>query len=210
MNTVSSHPILAVTLSALALLVSSTSVAQQSAVLPTHCKAGEFAYLNANMAEFHFFPEPGGGWKNGDTVYELRKIGKVLSICTDSPSEPLHSVTYRFGPIGKVEMEQVATASRRFHTFERSTSPHTGQNVLSFTVGPYTYCVTEATAQGRGIGLAVLKGGRKVLDLFSGNDYGKDFESGLVDIWFSSNRSPALQALTLTDPFKTRCDARSK
>ena len=212
MNTVSRFPTLAVTIPALLLLVSSASVARQSAGLPTHCRASEFAYLNANMAEVHYFPEPSGGWKTGDTIYELRKIGKVLSICADSSSEPLHSVTYRFGPIGKIELEQVATASRKFYIFERTTTPHTGENIFFFTVGPYTYCVTEATAQGSGVGLTVLKGGRKLLDLFSGNDFGKDFESGLIDIQFSfsSSRSPALRPLAPANKFQTPCDVRQK
>ena len=160
------------------------------------------------MAKIHYFPKSTNGWKQGDTVYELRKIGKILSICADSSSEPIQFVAYRFGPIGKVEMEQVATASNKFHIFERSTSPHTGENVIFFTVGPYTYCVTEATAQGSGIGLTVLKDGRKTLDLFSGNYFGKDFESGINDIQFSSNPSSVLQSFTPSNLFQTPCDAR--
>lgn len=210
MSSVSRHPILALTISALALVASSASADEQSAPIPTHCRAGEFAYLNANMAEIDNFPEPRGGWKKGDSLYELRKIGKVLSICADSSSEPLRSVSYRFGPAGKVEMEQVATASRKFHIFDRDTSPHTGEEVLFFTVGPYTYCVTAATGQGQGIGLMVLKGGRKILDIFSGNDFGKDYElAGLFDIDFSSNQSP-LQRMKPTEPFLTPCDAKYK
>jgi hypothetical protein len=196
------------TASVLSLLFCSAAVAKQSAMFPSHCKVGEFAYLNANMSKVHHFPSPRGGWRNGDTVYELRTTGKVLSICADSPSEPLHSVAYRFGPIGMVEMERIAKASQKFHILERSTSPHTGENVLFFTVGVYTYCVTEATAQGSGIGLTVLKDGRQVLNLFSGNNAGTDFESGLIDVWFSSSRSPSLEPLEATNPFQTPCDER--
>ena len=206
MKTLPKFLISALITSYFALLAHSASAAGQSVSFPTHCKAGEFAYLNASMAKIHSFPKPNDGWKQGDTLYELRKIGKILSICADSSSEPLHSVAYRFGPIGKVEMEQVSTASNRFHIFEQSTSPHTGEHVFFFTVGLYTYCVTEATGQGSGIGLIVLKDGRKVLDLFSGTGLGKDFEYGVIDIQFSSNRSPALQLFNSADP--SPCDAR--
>lgn len=107
-------------------------------------------------------------------------------------------------------MEQVATASRKFRIFDRSTSSHTGEELLFFLVGPYTYCVTAATGQGQGVGLTVLKGGRRILDLFSGNDLGKDYEgglSGLFDTDFSSAESP-LQPLKPADPLHTPCDAK--
>jgi hypothetical protein len=193
----------------LVLLFCSASIAQESAKLPSHCKANEFAYLNANMSKVHNFPKPSGGWKKGDRLYELRKTGKVLSICADSRSEPLHFVAYRFGPIGKIEMERVATVSQKFHVFERSTSPHTGQNILYFAVGSHTYCVTEATAQGTGISLTVLKHGREVLYLFSGNEAGSDFESGLIDVWFSLSRSPVLEPLVTDNGFQTPCDVKT-
>jgi len=190
------------------LLFCSGSIAQQSAVVPSHCKADEFALINAKMSAIHNFPEPSGGWRKGDTVYELRTTGKVLSICSDSPAEPHHSVAYRFGPIGKIEMERVATASQKFHFFDRATSPHTGQNIIFFTVGPYTYCVSEETAQGSGIGLTVLKSGRKVVDLFSGNNRGVDFETRMMEVSFSSALSTVFQPFEPLKPFQTPCDPR--
>ena len=81
----------------------------------------------------------------------------MLSICVDRMSEPFNVAVYRFGPIGKVEFERIATPARKFYIFERSTSPHTGEKLFFFTAGEYTYCVTEATGQGSGIGLTVLK-----------------------------------------------------
>jgi hypothetical protein len=211
MTSLSRHPVLTLTVSALALLASSAYAGAQPAPVPTHCKAGEFAYLNANMAEVHRFPEPRGKGKKKQSLYELRKIGKLLSVCAPSSSAPLHSLSYRFGPPGRVDMEQVATASRKFHLFDRTTSPHTGEEVLFFSVGLYTYCVTAATGQGQGIGLTVLQRGRKMLDLFSGNNPGKDYEgslAGLFDIDFSPGASP-LERLEASEPFLTPCDATS-
>lgn len=212
MISVSRNPFVILTISFLALVASSVSAAEQAAPILTHCRADEFAYLNANLAEIHNFPQPRGGWKKGHPLYELRKTGKLLSICAQSSSASVRSVSYRFGPAGKVEMEQVATASRKFHIFDRDTSPHTGEEVLFFTSGPYTYCITAATGQGQGVGLMVLKGGRKILDLFSGNDFGKDYEGGLAglfDIALSSTESP-LQSLKLPEPSLTPCDAKYK
>ena len=115
-------------------------------------------------------------------------------------------VAYRFGPVGKVEMERVASESKKFFIFERSTSPHTGENIVFFRAGSYTYCVSEATAQGSGIGLSVLKLGRQVLDLFSGNERGEDFESEMIEVNFSSPQSPVFQSFRPSNPFKTPCD----
>ena len=144
--------------------------------------------------------------KNGG--YDLIRTGKVLSICADRQSEPFRSVTYRFGPIGTVEMEKVASQSGKFRIFDRSTTPHTGEHVLFFTAGSYTYCVTEATGQGSGIGLTVLNSGRIALDLFSGNERGVDFESELIKVNFSSARSPAFQHFQPSNRYPTPCDPR--
>lgn len=205
-NSVFRHPNRILASLALAFAACSASANAHSASVPTHCRAGEFAHLNANMSEVRTLPKPAA------SIYELRKTGKLLSICADRSSQPLRSLSYRFGPPGKVEMEQVATPSRRFRMFDRSTSPHTGEEVLFFTVGAYTYCVRAATGQGQGIGLMVLKEGRTILDLFSGTEVGKDFEGGLdelVDIAFSANASP-LQGLKTDAPFRTSCDAKQK
>lgn len=184
-------------LSALALC--SAVFAQQPPGLPTHCVKGEYAYLNAHMSEIRRPPE------GGDT---LVRTGKLLSVCADGRSEPFRRVAYRFGPEGKVEMESVASDARPFHVFDRSTSPHTGENVMFFKVGGYTYCVIEATAQGSGVGLRVIRSGRQVLDLFSGNRRGVDFESEMIDVNFVAPRSSVLRSYLPADPFETPCDPK--
>lgn len=210
MHSVSSYLKLILGISALALVACSASADEHVAPVPTHCRAGEVAYLNASMSEARKLSKPREGGKTGDSGYELRTTGKLLSICASSSPEPLRSLSYRFGPAGRIEMEQVATPSRKFHIFDRATSPHTGEEVLFFNVGAYTYCVTAATGQGQGIGLVVLKGGRKILDLFSGNDVGKDYEGGLgslFDIDVSARDLP-LRVLKPTDTALTACAAK--
>ena len=140
MHSISRHPKRILAIAAFALVACSASANEHPAPVPTHCRAGEVAYLNATMAEVQALPKQGGG----------RKTGKLLSLCAGNSSEPLRALSYRFGPPGRIDMEQVATSSRPFHTFDRATSPHTGEELLFFTVGAYTYCVTAATGQGQG------------------------------------------------------------
>jgi hypothetical protein len=180
------------------LTICNSALAQPQDAISTHCKAGEFAYLNANMSKVQ--PQDGG--------YKLVKTGKVLSICADRKAEPFQSVTYRYGSAGNVEMERVATRESRFRIFNRSTSTHTGQNLIFFSVGAFTYCVSEATGQGNGIGLTVFKSGRKVSHLFSGNDRGVDFGSEMIEINFDRADSPIFKLVEPTNSFQTACDEK--
>lgn len=165
------------------------------AQVATHCKTGEFAYLNANMSKVQ--PTHGGG-------YKLVKTNKVLSVCADKQAEPFQTVAYRYGPLGSVEMEHVANSEKKFSILNRSTSPHTGENLIFFTAGGFTYCVSEATGQGSGIGLTVTKSGKKIADLFSGNARGVDFESEMIEIDFDVARSAVFKVAKSA----AACDAK--
>ncbi len=157
------------------------ALAEPSNAFPTHCNPGEFAYLNAKMANY----------KTDSKGYFLNeKNGKILSICTDSAKEPFGKVFYRYGAIGKVEMENVATSAAKWGIYNRTTSPHTGRNVFSFNVGKFNYYVGEETVQASGIQLIAYKSGKRVLHLFSGNSRGVDYESDLLDIAFGPAFSP--------------------
>jgi hypothetical protein len=178
--------------------------------IESHCKEGEFSYLNANMAELRYPIYETEEERRTKPVWILQRTGKFLSICTDRQKEPFSSVTYRYGEIGDIEFEKIATKSSPFYVFERGISPHVGEAVFFFKSGQYTYCVIEATAQGSGISLTVLKAGKEIVSLFSGNDQGADYEAGLLEISFGSSRSPVLKAfpLPLNDPFQTPCDGK--
>ena len=170
----------------------------------SHCRAGEFAYLNARMAIV----------RRQDGGIKYIKTDNLLSLCADRKSEPLGSLVYRFGPIGSPGLSVAASRGQKFNVFERSTTAHSGENVLFFPLGPYTYCVAEASGQASGISLAVFKSGfktdkksdRKVVDLFSGNDRGTDFESGLIDLSFYAPHSPILRHYPVTNGHLTPCD----
>lgn len=150
-------------------------------MFPTHCKQSEFSYLNAKMAKIVYSPQK----------YDLVKNGKILSICTDKETEPFSMIAYRYGVIGKVELEEIATKNRKFKIFDIYTHP-VGNNIIYFTKGDFTYYVSEATAQGHGIGLIVFKSNKEILNLFSGNDFGIDYESGLIDFNFEKSQSPTV------------------
>ena len=172
--------------------------APAAAAIPTHCKASETAYLSARMSIVQR-PVAGG--------YRLLKTPNVLSLCADKLLEPFNTFVYRYGPIGRPELEQVATARAKFNVFSRSTTPHTGENVISFNIGPNTYCVAEATGMGSGIRLTVIRSGRQVLELFSGNEQDVDFESRLDDIDFERAESPTFRHVLAAAKFRTACDA---
>jgi hypothetical protein len=118
--------------------------------------------------------------------------GKVLSICINPQGKTITQMSYRYGVLGNVEFEQMASASDRMGIFTRSTSPHTGENVISFNKGSFHYYVTDSMGQGSGISLIVYSNGKRVTDLFSGNYEGTDFVSLKDDFDFDEIKSPVL------------------
>lgn len=180
-------------LGALTLITVSTMSARSQSALPSHCKANEHAYLNAKMASIV---------RQKDGGYQLKaKNGKVLSICADKASEPFGKLVYRYGAPGKVELEHVATKALPFNIFTRSTTARTGENILSFSKNGYTYYVVEALGMGSGVSLMVYHKGKRVVDLFSGNEPGVDFEAGLLDLNFEKAASGIFRHKQPVDKF---------
>lgn len=160
-----------------------------AARVPSHCKADEHGVLDAWMGPV--YPTE-AGWRN-------TQRGKLLSLCADQPKEPFSRLIYRYGVPGQVEFEVVASAASRFGIDSRSTSPHTGNDIVFFRNGSYTYYVAIATAQGSGVSLHVFKGAKKVASHFSGNKSGTDYQFGPAEIDF--NATPPLS------PVLVRADA---
>ena len=150
------------------------------APFPSHCRADEHAVVNARMSRV--VQRPRG--------IDFVKNGKVLSLCADAAHEPFERLTYRYGAIGHVEFERSATRSSRFGIFGEATSPHTGENSVSFMVDGAAFRVAIATVQGSGVSLGVTKNHKTVVDLFSGNDEHIDFELGPATIDFDKVSSP--------------------
>lgn len=181
----------------------SVGYAQEEPRLASHCKPGESVYLNANMPELRYPQYETEEERRTKPGWVLNKTGKILSICVDHRQKPHGSLIYRFGVPGTVEFEKVATNSSPFHVFERFESV-SGNVVIFFVSGPYTYCVSEATGQGSGISLTVLKAGQEVASFFSGNSRGIDYEAGLTNL----PKSSVLREFDLKNKFQTPCDGK--
>ena len=175
--------------------------ASEEPKLPSHCKPGESTYLNAHMPELRYPQYDTEEERKTKPGWILRNTGKILSLCVDHRPKSVKSLIYRFGAPGVVEFERVATKSAPFYVFDRFESV-SGNFVIFFSHGSYTYCVSEATGQGSGISLTVLKAGREVASFFSGNNRGIDYEAGLTDL----SKIDALQGYELRKKFQTPCD----
>lgn len=163
------------------LVFSTPSRPEMTPDFPTHCKQGEFAFLNARMGKF-------------DKKDNLVQSGKVISLCADKPKEPFGIFVYRFGAIGNIEMEQVATPSEPFGIYNLFIGHNAGENIFYFNKGPIEYFVSEATGMGSGITVVAAKSGKKIAYFFSGNDNAREFQSNLEEINFDEAKSPVFIA----------------
>lgn len=148
-----------------ALLVTQTSSHAQPSNFPNHCLPGETIFLSAKMKKSI-------NTTKEEVVYE--ETGKVVSLCADRSKDPISKLSYRYGPIGSIELERVATKSKPFGYAELALDK-VSIDAYFFGVGDFTYYVTVAGAMGSGISLEVYRGERQVVDLFSGNDDTTDF-----------------------------------
>lgn len=155
-----------------------------SASPPSLCATDEFAVLSAWMSPVLATT---GGWRS-------TQRGKVLTLCADKQVEPFSKLSYRYGKPGQIELEVVAIEKSPFFLASRSTSPHTGNDIVFFRKGSFTYYVAIATAQGSGVSLHVFNGSRKVVSHFSGNLVNTDFQLGPAELSFNVSRpqSPVL------------------
>lgn len=150
--------------------------------MPTHCQSDEYSVTNAWMGPIKATE---GGWKN-------TKDGKLLSLCADKPVEPFGKLSYRYGAPGHVEFETVASESKKFSVFSRPTSPHTGDDIIFFSNGNYTYYVAIAGGQGHGVSLHVYRDKKLISEHFSGNYENDDYSVGPAEVNYSGMGSRIL------------------
>src|SRR5665647_1605910 len=162
------------------------------ATVPTHCTAAERTFISAKMQKVHT--------SKGNITYS--PTGKVLSICINPQGQAITQMTYRYGPPGNVEFEQSASTASKMAIFTRSTTPHTGENIIGFNKGSFHYYVSDALGQGSGVSLVVFDNGKKITDLFSGNDEGTDFYSLRDEFDFDAIKSPVLVRKAPVDDLK--------
>ena len=105
------------------------SIKTANAEIPSHCAKGEVTLLTAQMGKV-----VNGGFKSNE---------KILSLCVDGKKEPFNKLSYRYGKLGAVEMEQVATSQDRFFLHFKQTTPKTSDNAIWFLKGNTAYVVNE-------------------------------------------------------------------
>lgn len=164
------------------------SIASANELNPTHCKSNELVLLNARM------------------YYEVERFysgieantGKTLSLCADKLTEPLGKLVYRYGRIGSVEMEKVATYSDKFG-LSRQSDPdsHAGLISISFTNMEYSFEISEGMGMANGITLYVDRSGKRILSLISDNN----FESNMININFEKASSPIFKVVEPMHPW---------
>jgi hypothetical protein len=136
----------------------------------SHCKPSEHTFLHARMV------------KAVEGTYLGDDTGKTLSLCADTKSEPIGKLVYRYGAIGRVEMEQIATRSHKFWLSTMSDpDAHAGEILISFSHNKIVYEVGEGMGMKHGVFLYVYKGRDRILNLISEDLYESDMSSLNLD-----------------------------
>lgn len=155
------------------------------AELPSHCTESETAIVDAWV----------GKTSATESGYKHSPNSKLVSLCADQAKEPFTRVSYRYGRPNQIEMALDATPSAPFTIANLSTGPRTGMDVIAFNRGEFSYYLAINGGQASGVQLQVFKGKQRIVDHFSGNHAGDDYQLGAVEIDFSGNqaRSPVLK-----------------
>lgn len=166
-----------------ALLAFYGPLAQAEESMPTHCRTGEIALLDAWMG-------PIDDAEQGDERYPAS--GKLLSLCAEGQGESTTKLAFRYGQLKRPEIEAIATPHSKFRIYSGSTTPHTGEEVVSFKRGALTYYVVVATGQGHGASLFIFKGNRKIRSMHSAFEEGVAYRQGAAayDFFDRRNRIP--------------------
>ena len=133
--------------------------------LPSHCKENEVALFNARFES------------------------KIVSLCGDQKSEPFKKMAYRYGAIGKIEINLVASTQNKADVVLQSDSAsHTGLASVRFYNFPYAYEVSEGLGMTTGVRLNIFKNEKPIASFES-----EEYESRLVEINFDKVSSPIFQ-----------------
>lgn len=145
--------------------ISLSAHSQQSSV-PSHCAANETVFLTAKTKRINQNPQ-------GTTFTDT---GKIVSLCADQAKDPIGKLTYRYGPVGKVEMEHVASPSNKLGNASVQSAPRVSEDLYFFSKGNFTYYIIVAGGMGSGVSLVVFDGNKRIVNLFSGNEESSDFQ----------------------------------
>lgn len=142
---------------------------------PSHCHSSENVYLNAKMQKVINSPSSGA-------LYELKPTGKILSLCYSKLHDTTPMIVYRYGKIGDVEFEKVATIDAPFSSYHRIDG-RLGNEVIFFNNGNINYYISRALGMGSGISIDVFRKEKRLAKLHSGLDRELDYNAeDYVDI----------------------------
>lgn len=157
-----------------------SSFAAAGDAIPSHCRESEIEFLNARMH------------RTGKNNVEA-----ILSLCGDSETKPPKKMTYRFGTLGKVEIELIASAQRKAGIYEQSDkASHTGLISIVFFNGPYAYEVSEGMGMTTGVRLNVYRNKKEIVAFES-----YEYESKLLELKFNRASSPIFKQVSPIQPW---------
>ena len=133
-------------------------------VVPSHCKRGETAYINAKMQKVIRNP-------TAKVTYTLKPTDNILSVCVANDNS---AITYRYGTEQKIGLEYTATAAQPFGSYYRQIGK-IGESILFFNKGNYYYYIINAGGMGSGVSVNVYKNKTLIGEFFSGNEAYNDF-----------------------------------
>lgn len=138
-----------------------SSFAAAGDAIPSHCKETEIEFLTARMH------------RTGTNNVEA-----ILSLCGDSETESPKRMTYRFGPLGKIEMELIASAQHKAGIYKQSDkASHAGLISIVFFNSPYAYEVSEGIGMTSGVRLNVYRNKKEIVAFES-----YEYESKLLEL----------------------------
>jgi hypothetical protein len=146
--------------------------------IESHCTKSEFIILTAKMGKLEkdkFIPN-----------------GKYLSLCSDTKKEPFSKFTYKYGKIGAIELEVVATPTSKFNLHHEMTGPRMSDNIVWFTRGNTTYLINEAMGMTSGVWLYVYQGKKKIAEITSGLS-NENYDSDLGNVDMNKAKSPVFE-----------------
>ena len=142
--------------------------------VPTHCKQDEFSLLNAKMGKMQ--------------KDKFISNDKILSLCTDKQNEPYGTLSYRYGKLGEVEIDQIASKQSNMFIYYEQTTPKTSDNVIWFKKGNFLYVVNECMGMCNGIYLYVFQNGKRIAEIVSPDP--ELYDSNLSNITMGKIKSP--------------------
>ena len=144
-------------------------------LLQSHGRRGEHVYLNAQL-----------GYDYVGGVFLRQANPSLLSICSNQGWESIRGFAIRYGQPGALLFEYRATPRKKIKAYVAQTGPGMARDVLSWSVGSGTYCITIGAGLEHGVDFFSVNEHRVVTSYGGSGEY----ERGSVEIDFHRRMSP--------------------